>query len=734
MSSTTTQQSPKITLHWLEHSRAQRILWLLEEVSSGLSTYDLVNCRQSGSLKTYQRDPKTMLAPKELSEIHPLGKSPVISVVDSSSSTDSEPLVVAESGAICEFLIERYGQKLGFPADGDMKQRADYLYWTHWAEGTAMTPLMMGIVFAQIPKQAPFIVRPIINMIRDGVMAQFIRPRLKQNYGYVEKWLTGKEFFVGGKLSGADIMMSFIAESLEAAPIDSSVYPNVSRWHKSIQTRPAYQRAEEKGGKNDLTIATDPISISISPRNASAFPQQAASPPSYAISPPTGGISSFSQSYEARQRAASVPFPQQGKALAPFPVSEEPTKILLLENINTSAVEMLKAQGWYVEEIKKALGEEELIKKVNEGQFAAVGIRSKTKVTAKVLAECPTLLVIGCFCIGTNQVDLLAAAKAGIAVFNSPFSNSRSVAELVIAEVVALSRQICDRTNEMRQGIWNKVSKGCWEIRGKTLGIVGYGHIGSQLSVLAEAMGMSVLYYDVIPIMPLGSAKQVDTLESLLNQSDFITLHVPELPETTNLISAEQISQMKDGAYLLNNARGKVVDIPALIDGLKSGKLAGAAVDVFPSEPAANGPNFNDQCNPWSSELRSCPNLILTPHIGGSTEEAQSMIGAEVGGALIRFLNYGSTLGAVNFPEVHLRPILTDGTVRLCHAHLNQPGVLKIVNSVLSEHNVEKQFSDSKGDIAYLLADINVANENEIKEIYEAISGSRMNIATRMLF
>ncbi|GAA6061056.1 hypothetical protein JCM10212_000099 [Sporobolomyces blumeae] len=479
--------------------------------------------------------------------------------------------------------------------------------------------------------------------------------------------------------------------------------------------------------------ATAPISIAVSPRSPPAFPQ-AASPPTYAVSPPAGA-SSFSQSYEARQRTtSSIPFPQQGKALAPFPVSDAPTKILLLENINQSAVEMLKDQGWHVEEIKKALSEQELITKVNEGQFAAVGIRSKTKVTAKVISECPTLLVIGCFCIGTNQVDLLAAAKAGIAVFNSPFSNSRSVAELVISEVVALSRQICDRTNEMRQGIWNKVSKGCWEIRGKTLGIVGYGHIGSQLSVLAEAMGMSVLYYDVIPIMPLGSAKQVDTLEQLLNSCDFVTLHVPELPETTNLIGRDQIAQMKDGAYLLNNARGKVVDIPALIDGLKSGKLAGAAVDVFPSEPASNGPTFDDQCNPWATELRTCPNLILTPHIGGSTEEAQSMIGAEVGGALIRFLNYGSTLGAVNFPEVHLRPILTDGTVRLCHAHLNQPGVLKIVNSVLSEHNVEKQYSDSKGDIAYLLADINVANENEIKEIYEAISSSRMNIATRMLF
>mgnify|MGYP002718668353 CR=1 FL=1 len=226
--------------------------------------------------------------------------------------------------------------------------------------------------------------------------------------------------------------------------------------------------------------------------------------------------------------------------------------------------------------------------------------------------------------------------------------------------------------------------------------IVGYGHIGSQLSVLAEAMGMSVIYYDVVPIRPLGSARQVDHLDDLLAQADFLTLHVPELAETKNMIGGAEISKMKDGAYLINNARGKVVDIPALIDGLKSGKLAGAAVDVFPAEPAANGPNFGDSLNDWSSELRSCPNLILTPHIGGSTEEAQSMIGAEVGGALIRYLNYGSTIGSVNFPEVSLRPILHDGTVRLCHVHLNQPGVLKVVNNVLGEHNVEKQFSDSK--------------------------------------
>ncbi|GAA5976335.1 hypothetical protein JCM10908_005464 [Rhodotorula pacifica] len=471
-------------------------------------------------------------------------------------------------------------------------------------------------------------------------------------------------------------------------------------------------------------------SVSVSP-NVAIAPN---SPPSLAAaqlatSPPA--LSSFSASYELR-RTANPPY--AGKALAPFPIRQEPVKLLLLENINATAVKMLKDAGYHVEEIKKALGEEELIQKLRDGGFSAVGIRSKTKITARVISEVPSLLVIGCFCIGTNQVDLLAAARAGIAVFNSPFSNSRSVAELVISEVIALSRQLCDRAREMREGVWNKVSKGCWEVRGKTLGIVGYGHIGSQLSVLAEAMGMSVIYYDVIPIMPLGSARQVDTLDDLLGQADFLTLHVPELPETKDMISGAEISKMKDGAYLINNARGKVVDIPALIDGLKSGKLAGAAVDVFPSEPAANGPNFGDSLNDWSSELRSCPNLILTPHIGGSTEEAQSMIGAEVGGALIRYINYGSTIGSVNFPEVSLRPILHDGTVRLCHVHLNQPGVLKVVNNVLGEHNVEKQFSDSKGDIAYLLADITGVDEAEIKEIYEAISSSRANIATRMLF
>jgi D-3-phosphoglycerate dehydrogenase / 2-oxoglutarate reductase len=329
----------------------------------------------------------------------------------------------------------------------------------------------------------------------------------------------------------------------------------------------------------------------------------------------------------------------------------------------------------------------------------------------------------------------LTAAKAGVPVFNSPFSNSRSVAELVIAEIISLSRQLCDRVREMHDGVWNKVSKGCWEIRGKTLGIVGYGHIGSQLSVLAEAFGMRVIFYDVINIMPLGSARQVESLEKLLQAADFVTLHVPELPETTGMITLKQLSQMKKGSYLVNNARGKVVDIPALIASLKSGHLAGAAIDVFPAEPRSNGPHFDDQLNEWATALRALPNVILTPHIGGSTAEAQQMIGEEVSQALGGYLSYGSTVGAVNFPEVDLRAIAADekNFVRVCHVHTNTPGVLRQVNEILASHNVEKQFSDSKGDIAYLMADIADVSEEDIQSIHDRINNTRANIITRLL-
>ena len=347
----------------------------------------------------------------------------------------------------------------------------------------------------------------------------------------------------------------------------------------------------------------------------------------------------------------------------------------------------------------------------------------------------PQLLVIGCFCIGTNQVDLLSAAKAGIPVFNSPFSNSRSVAELVMSEIVALSRQYFQRAFEMREGIWNKQSKGCWEVRGKTIGIVGYGHIGSQLSVLAEAFGMRVLFYDVVNLMPLGSARQVNSLSTLLAESDFVTLHVPELPETTNMISTEQLAMMKKGSYLINNARGKCVDIPALIDALKSGHLAGAALDVYPAEPGSNGAPFDDQLNSWSSALRSIPNVILTPHIGGSTEEAQRMIGEEVSTALTRYLNYGTTIASVNFPEIDLRAITLEepNHVRVCFVHNNIPGVLRQVNEVLSPYNVSKQYSDSKGDIAYLMADIADVSPSDVNSLKDQISKTNANILTRLL-
>ncbi len=391
---------------------------------------------------------------------------------------------------------------------------------------------------------------------------------------------------------------------------------------------------------------------------------------------------SFSPS-SARGRAASQSVPLSApRLLTPF--DTEDIKILLLENVSQGAVKTLKEQGYQVDFHTKAWSEDELIQ--NIGQYHAIGIRSKTKLTAKVFRAAHKLLVVGCFCIGTNQVDLEAAAKAGVAVFNSPFANSRSVAELVIGEMIALSRQLGDRANEMRAGTWNKVSKGCYEVRGKILGIVGYGHIGSQLSVLAEAMGMRVIYYDVVPLMPLGSATQVSTLNELLGAADFVSLHVPELPETKNMIKTEQIQAMKKGAYLINNARGTVVDIPALVEGLKSGHLAGAAVDVFPKEPAASGPGtFSNELNSWATELCSMPNVLLTPHIGGSTEEAQRMIGIEVSDALMRYINFGGSVGAVNLPEVDLRAITEADSrvIRICYVHQNQPGSLRAVNEIL---------------------------------------------------
>jgi D-3-phosphoglycerate dehydrogenase len=365
-----------------------------------------------------------------------------------------------------------------------------------------------------------------------------------------------------------------------------------------------------------------------------------------------------------------------------------------------------------------------------------IGIRSKTKLTSRVLEAARNLQVIGCFCIGTNQVDLKTAASLGIAVFNSPFSNSRSVAELTIAEIIALARQLGDRSAELHAGIWNKVSTGCWEVRGKTLGIVGYGHIGSQLSVLAEQMGMTVIYYDVMPLMALSTSKQVNSLETLLAKSDFVTLHVPETADTKDLIGPAQFEQMKSGSYLINNSRGSVVDIPALIEAMRSGRLAGAALDVYPNEPGGNGDYFNSSLNNFTDDLRKLKNIILTPHIGGSTEEAQSAIGVEVSQFLVRYVNEGSTQGSVNLPEVVLRSLTIDepNHARVIYIHKNVPGVLRRVNDVLADHNIDKQMTDSKGEIAYLMADISNVQPEELKDLYQNLEASSARIRTRILY
>ncbi|PFH55395.1 hypothetical protein XA68_18412 [Ophiocordyceps unilateralis] len=405
------------------------------------------------------------------------------------------------------------------------------------------------------------------------------------------------------------------------------------------------------------------------------------------------------------------------KQLKPF--NTQDIKILLLENVNQTGQDVLKEQGYQVEALRTSLPDDQLIDKIRD--VHVIGIRSKTKLTCRVLQEAKNLLVVGCFCIGTNQVDLDYAARHGIAVFNSPFANSRSVAELVVAEIITLARQLGDRSSEMHRGIWNKVSSKCWEIRGKTLGIVGYGHIGSQLSVLAEAMGTS---------------RQVPDIETLLAESDFVTLHVPDLPETRGMISIEQLDHMKHGSYLINASRGSVVDITALINAMRSGKIAGAALDVYPQEPAANGDYFNTSLNDWAEEIRTLSNIILTPHIGGSTEEAQRAIGIEVAGSLVRYINQGITVGSVNMPEAQLRSLTLEEPehARIIYIHRNVPGVLRKVNEILGDHNVDKQISDSRGDVAYLMADISHVKYGDIKEITDNLNGLGSCIMTRVLY
>ena len=397
-------------------------------------------------------------------------------------------------------------------------------------------------------------------------------------------------------------------------------------------------------------------------------------------------------------------------------------KVLLLENIHASAAAVFGAGGLQIETVKGSLKGDDLVAKL--AGVDILGIRSKTQVTADVLARAPQLLSVGCFCIGTNQVDLEAANRRGVPVFNAPFSNTRSVAELVIAEIVALARQLGDRSREVHTGTWKKVSDGSHEVRGKTLGIVGYGHIGSQVGVLAESMGLRVLFYDVATKLPMGNNRSVPTLEALLAKSDFVTLHVPATKETENLIDAPRLAQMVKGAHLINNRRGSVVDVDALAGAIKSGQIGGAAVDVFPEEPEGNGTGFK-------TPLAGLPNVLLTPHIGGSTEEAQESIGAEVATALSKFIEAGTTASAVNFPRVELPR--TPGTHRILNVHRNVPGVLRDINKIVSDidANVEQQFLSTDSNIGYLVMDVSKSLSSEVGD---AIGGLETNIKTRVLF
>jgi len=399
-----------------------------------------------------------------------------------------------------------------------------------------------------------------------------------------------------------------------------------------------------------------------------------------------------------------------------------PVKVLLLENVHESAREHFASMGFEVEHRPSALKEDDLIRAL-EG-ITLLGIRSKTLVSARVLESARALLSVGCFCIGTNQVDLVAANRCGVPVFNAPFSNTRSVAEMIVGEILFLARQLGDRSREVHQGIWNKVSSGCFEVRGKTLGIVGYGHIGQQLGVLAESLGMRVLYHDVIPKLPMGNARPTATLAALLADADFVSLHVPETPDTKNLIGAPELAHMRKGAYLLNASRGSVVVIPALVDALKSGHLAGAAVDVFPEEPESNSRDFR-------SDLQTLANVILTPHIGGSTEQAQEAIGREVSHTLAKFAQTGASTGAVNFPKVEIPPI--KGTHRILNVHRNQPGVLSRVNKIVSdlEANIDAQFLTTDPNIGYLIMDL---HQDVSAEVSRRIGALDTSIRTRVLY
>ena len=388
-------------------------------------------------------------------------------------------------------------------------------------------------------------------------------------------------------------------------------------------------------------------------------------------------------------------------------------KALLLENIHPAAVGLLQDAGLEIVQRSSALGEEDLAAALPG--VAVLGIRSKTKLSAAVLADAPDLLAVGAFCIGTDQIDLAAASGLGVAVFNAPYSNTRSVVELTLAEIIALTRRLTEKDRALHSGAWDKSAAGAHEVRGRTLGIVGYGNIGAQLSVVSEALGMRVVFYDTADKLALGNARRCVSLDELLEVSDVVSLHVDGRPSNSSLFGEKEFSRMRPGALFLNLCRGFVIDHEALRRHLVSGHLAGAAVDVFLNEPRSAGEEF-------TSVLRGLPNVILTPHIGGSTEEAQADIGAFVGTKLSDFVSHGSTSLSVNLPPVSLQP--TNGSHRLAHVHSNIPGVMAEINSVLAAHgvNVEAQILGTRGELGYVLTDIGIDYSDEVVEQLRAMS------------
>ncbi len=402
---------------------------------------------------------------------------------------------------------------------------------------------------------------------------------------------------------------------------------------------------------------------------------------------------------------------------------KEKVNILFLENISDAAVKFFKDAGYAsVRKLTGALPQEQLINEIKDVHL--LGIRSKTQITSTVLEAATKLQAIGCFCIGTNQVDLKTARNKGVVVFNAPYSNTRSVAELVIASAIMLIRKIPDKNVAAHQGLWMKDSKGSYELRGKTIGIVGYGNIGTQASVLAEAFGMKVLFYDTITKLPLGNASACKSLNELTSQSDIITLHVPELPSTKNLISKEVLSHFKKGSILINYARGEVVDLDALADAIKEKRISGAAIDVYPVEPEKNGDQFK-------SPLQGLPNVILTPHIGGSTEEAQHNIGEDVSQKLYQYLETGISMGSHTIPPLNVPPV--EGSHRILHIHRNVPGVLSAINAELSNNgiNILGQYLKTNDEVGYVVLDLDKQLSKKAVGILKEVKGT---LKVRLLY